>query len=196
MQATLIDPHFTGPIFELGKLALDRKKYADALRWFERIPADDSVYLEARFKMGISAYSMGDYNAAANYFREVAKTVPLGEVYNNLGASEFQAGQQAGIDDLHRAFEGDSRDITYLFNAAVVLLKENKSDDAAKRLHTLLEMRPNDTEAQALLTRATNRNDPARGDPKPLPPLRLKNYFNMTAFRQLKAVLQPKSGTE
>lgn len=195
MQAALIEPHFTGPLFELGKLALDRKKYADALRWFERIPPDDPVYIEARFKMGISAYSLGDYSTAANYFREVSKSVPLGEVYNNLGASEFQLGRPAALDDLHRALEGDANDSTYLFNTAVVLLKQNRLDDASKRLRTLLETHPNDAEARTLLTRAANR-DPSPGNAKSLPPLRLKNTFNVTAFRQLKAVLQLKSGTE
>jgi len=194
-QAALIEPHFTGPVFELGKLALDRKQYSEALRWFERIPADDPTYIEARFKMGISAYSMGDCSTAANYFREVSKSVPLGEVYNNLGASEYQLGQPAALDDLHRALEGDANDSTYLFNAAVVLLKQNKFDEASKRLHTLLEKRPNDTEARALLARAGSR-DPSPANAKPLPPLRLKNTFNVTAFRQLKAVLQPKSGAE
>ncbi len=123
MQAALIEPHFTGPLFELGKLALDRKKYSEALRWFEQIPADDPDYLEARFKLGISTYSMGDYGSAANYFREIAKTVPLGEVFNNLGAAEYQLGQPSGVEDLHRALDADANDSTYLFNAAVVALK-------------------------------------------------------------------------
>lgn len=195
MQAALIEPHFTGPLFELGKLALDRKKYSEALRWFERIPADDPDYLEARFKLGISTYSMGDYGSAANYFREIAKTVPVGEVFNNLGAAEYQLGQPTALDDLRRALEGDANDSTYLFNAAVIALKQNKWDEAAKRLHAILEIRPNDAEAKKLLAQAANR-DPKPADPKSAPPLRLKYTFNMTAFRQLKAVLQPKSGTE
>lgn len=195
MQAALIEPHFTGPLFELGKLALDRKKYADALKWFERIPQDDPVYIEARFKMGISAYSLGDYSTAANYFREVLKSVPLGEVYNNLGACEYQLGQPAALDDLRRALEGDANDSAYLFNVAVALLKQNKFDEAIKRLKTLLDGHPNDAEARTLLSRAQN-HDPALANPKSLPPLRLKNTFNVTAFRQLKAVLQLKGGAE
>ncbi len=187
LQAALIEPHFTGPVFELGKLALDRKNYAEALRWLDRIPPNDPAYIEARFRMGLSAYSVGDYSTAANYFREVSKSVPLGEVYNNLGVSEYQLGQPAALDDLHRALEGDATDSTYLFNAAVLLLKQNKVDEASKRLHTLLDSHPNDTDARALL---------AGTGSKSLPPLRLKNTFNVTAFRQLKAVLQPKAGTE
>lgn len=194
-QATLIEPHFTGPIFELGKLALDRKQYAAALKWFEQVPADDPDYLEARFKLGISTYSMGDYGSAANYFREVSKTVPVGEVFNNLGAAEYQLGQPAATDDLHRALEGDATDSTYLFNAAVVALKQNNWDEATKRLHAVLEIRPNDADAKKLLAQAGNR-DPKPANPKSALPMRLKNTFNMTAFRQLKAVLQPKGGTE
>jgi tetratricopeptide (TPR) repeat protein len=195
MQAALIEPHFTGPVFELGMLALDRKKYSEALRWFEQIPADDPDYLEARFKLGLSTYSMGDYGSAVNYFREIAKTVPLSEVFNNLGAAEYQLGQPSAMEDLHRALEGDANDSTYLFNAGVVALKQNNWDEATKRLHSLLENRPNDAEAKKLLAQTANR-DPKPADPKSLPPLRLKNTFNMTAFRQLKAVLQPKGGTE
>jgi tetratricopeptide (TPR) repeat protein len=195
-QAILIEPHFTGAAFELGKLELDRKKYSQAIQWFDHISPDDPAYIEARFKMGISAYSMGDYSTAANYFRDVLKAVPLSEVYNNLGACEFQLNQPAALEDFRHALEGNGTDTTYLFNTAAALLKNNKPDEALQRLHALLDRNPNDKEARSLLPRAGNAGSSAGTTPKPFPPLRLKNSFNMTAFRQLKAMLQAKGGTE
>ncbi|MBV8705540.1 MAG: hypothetical protein JO028_00005, partial [Acidobacteriaceae bacterium] len=50
-QANIIDPHFVGPIFELGKLAYEQKDYRQAVLWFGRVPATDSRYMDARFRM-------------------------------------------------------------------------------------------------------------------------------------------------
>jgi tetratricopeptide (TPR) repeat protein len=191
MQAAALDPHFSGPVFELGKLALARKNYREALTWFQRITPAEPRYPEARFKMGLSAYGAGDYNTSANYFRELLKTYPLNEVYNNLGAAEAQLNQPAGIDDLRRAAEGDPNDPTYLFNLGLALLKANRFDEAAKQFQAALDHNANDSEARTLLARAQNRQS-VSSDAKTSLPERLKLNFDATAFRQLKAMVQPK----
>ena len=190
MQAAALDPHFAGPAFELGKLALQRKDYAQALAFLQRINPPDPRYTEARFKMGLSAYGAADYTAAANYFREVLKTYPLNEVYNNLGAAEMQLNQPAAIGDLRRAVDGDSNDPTYLFNLGAALLKSDRFEDAAKALQGVLDRKPDDSDASALLERAQSHESSSSA--KPDIPERLKPNLDSTAFRQLKAMLQPK----
>lgn len=190
LQAAALDPNFSGPIFELGKLALQKKDYSQALTWFKRINAPDPRYTEARFKMGLSAYAVADYTAAANYFREVLKTYPLNEVYNNLGAAESQLNQTAALGDLHRAVDGDPNDPIFLFNLGAALLKNNRFEDAVTPLEAVLDRKPDDSEARTLLERAQNHESSSSA--KPDIPERLKSNLDATAFRQLKAMLQPK----
>jgi tetratricopeptide (TPR) repeat protein len=186
VQALAVDPKFTGPAFELGKLALSHNDYRQAIGWFEKIPPADPRYFEARFKMGLGAYGAGDYTAAAGYFTEVSKSFPLNEVYNNLGASEIELKSPAAVDDLKRAVDGDPNDSTYLFNLGLAQLQNKQFDAAAKRFQQVLDKDPDDFEAQTLLTHA-QQQDPAAARE------RLKKNFQDTAFRQLKAVLQSKS---
>ena len=190
MQAAAIDPHFTGPAFELGKLALARKDYRQSLTWFGRVPATDSRYPEARFRMGLAAYGANDFSGAANHFRDVAKLYPLNEVFNNLGAAEAQTNAPAATDDLRRALDGDAQDATYQFNTALRLLKTGAFDEAAKLFERVADRDTDDREAANLLAQA-RQHDPASGNSRIIP-FRLKQNFDGIAFRQLKAMLQPK----
>jgi tetratricopeptide (TPR) repeat protein len=189
-QAAAIDPHFAGPSFELGKITLDRKEYRQALTWFGRIPATDPRYVEARFRMGLAAYGAVDFAAAANYFREVGKTYPLNEVFNNLGAAESQTNSPAATDDLRRALDGDSGDAIYQFNNGLALLKSGSFEEASKLFGRVADRDPDDRETANLLERARQR-DPGVTGSRPVP-FRLKQNFDQIAFRQLKAMVQPK----
>lgn len=191
-QAITLDPHFSSPAFELGKLAFERKDYRKALEWFQHIAPNDPRYAETRFMMGLSAYGAGDYQSAVALFREVAQILPMNEVYNNLGAAENRLDQPVAIDDFRRAVDGDQNDATYLFNLGAALLKNNYFEEASKRLEAVLERNPQDSEARSLLDRARRREFTASGS-KNIAPERLKFNFDETAFRQLKAMLQPKA---
>lgn len=190
-QALVLDPHFTSPAFELGVIDLSQKDYRQALHWFGQIPAADRRYPEARFKMGLSAYGIGDYDSAATSFRELAKSFPMSEVFNNLGAAEAQLGSPAAMDDLKRALDGDPNNPTYLFNLGLALLKNNSFDEAARRLQIVADRKPNDTEARTLLDRARTREAWVPGG-KPATVERVVVTFDATAFRQLKAMVQPR----
>jgi tetratricopeptide (TPR) repeat protein len=191
-QALVLDRQFTAPAFELGQLAMERNDWQQAIRWFQRIPPIDPKYTEARFKMGLSAYSAGNYGASADYFRELAKTVPLNEVCNNLAAAENRLNLPAAIDDFRRALDGDRKDTAYLFNLGLALVKNKYFDEASKRLRELVNRDPDDAEARALLNRA-ERHEAASPNGESLPTERLKENFDAAAFRQSKAVLR--SGT-
>jgi tetratricopeptide (TPR) repeat protein len=190
-QAAAIDPHFAGPAFELGKLALERKEYRQSLTWFGHIPATDPRYVDARFRMGLAAYGAGDFSGAANYFREVATTYPMNEVFNNLGAAESQTNAPAALENLRRALDGDGSDPTYQYNLALALLKSGSFDEAEKLLGRVADRDSEDREAASLLDRARRRDTGSSG-PRTAMPFRLKLNFDQIAFRQLKAMLQPK----
>lgn len=190
LQAAALDPNFASPAFELGKLALQKKDYHQALAFFQRINPSYPRYTEVRFKIGITDYYLADYPSAISYFREVLKTYPLNEVYNNLGIAELQLNQPAALGDLHRAVDGDPNDSIYLFNLGAALWKSGRFDEAAKALQSLLDRQPDDADAAALLERAQTHESPATA--KPDIPERLKLSFNASAFRQLKALVEPK----
>jgi tetratricopeptide (TPR) repeat protein len=192
-QAIALEPQFVSPAFELGKLYLHEKDYRQAIQWLGHVGAGDPRYADARFRMGLSAYAMGDYNGATGYFRDVLKQFPMNEVYNNLGAAESELNMPAAIDDFRHALSGDPNDTIYLFNLGAALLRNNSFDEATKRLRAVLDRDADDSEAQALLDKAHQREQIPPGS-KPLAPERLKNNFDETAFRQLKAMLQPKGG--
>ena len=141
--------------------------------------------------MGLSAYNANDYTGAANYFREVAKTVPLNEVYNNLGAAEEQMGLSSAITDLRKAAEGDPNDLIYHFNLGEALLRNNSFDEAASHLQAVVDHDGDDTQARTLLDRA-RRRESSLPNARPLAPPRLKQNFDEMVYRQLKAMLQPK----
>ena len=189
LQAAAVDNKFSGPALELGKLALEQKQYAQALEYFGRINRTDPSYMEARFKMGLAAYSSGDYAGAVRNFREVSQGYPLSEVYNNLGASELQANDPGGMADLRRALESDPRSVTYLYNLGWAQLKTGSYDEASKTFQQILQ-HSDDADSRALAERA-RRHEPVTEAEK-IPGLRLKAGFSQTAFRQLKAMLQPK----
>jgi tetratricopeptide (TPR) repeat protein len=121
----------------------------------------------------------------------VAQLLPMNEVYNDLGAAENRLDQPVAIDDFRRAVDGDQNDTTYLFNLGAALLKNNYFEEATKRLEAVLEHDPEDGEARTLLDRARRREFTSSGN-KNVVAERLKFNFDESAFRQLKAMLQPK----
>jgi tetratricopeptide (TPR) repeat protein len=185
-QATKLDPQFVDASFELGRVQLSQNNYRQAVYTLQRIPSTDVRYSEARFYMGLASFRSGEYAAANGYFHEVAKQFPLSEIYNNIGAAENQLNQIAAIDDFRRALEGDQNDPTYLFNLSLALVKNSQFEEAADKLRAVVSQAPHDAEAQALLKKAVQHELLATGNK---PPERLKNSFNETAFKQLKAAL-------
>jgi tetratricopeptide (TPR) repeat protein len=188
MQALNVDPRFISPSLELGKVLWEKKDYRAAILALQHVPAGDSRFAEARFRMGLCAYAAGDFNEAAGYFREVAKTVPLNEVYNNLAAAEAALNQPAALDDFRRAFDGDPSDSTYAFNLGLALLRQNSYEEAVKHLTAAADHDPSDDETQALLSLAEDKTLFTAASRAPAP-VRLKLNFDATAFRELKAML-------
>lgn len=190
-QASSLNRSYASPAFELGKLYLQRKDFRQASEWLLRVPAGHPSYLEARFKLGLAAYGAADYRAAAGYFKEVSQTIPLSEVFNNLGAAENHMNQAAAIEDFRRAAEGDRADATYSFNLGLALYKAGLYDEAADHLKTTVERVPEDREANGLLARAEQREPYAAANGHPPGVERIKESFDETTFKELKAMLQP-----
>ena len=186
MQAARLDAAYSQPCFQLGKSYWGKKDYRVAAGWLGRVHQGDPHYLEAQFFLGLSSYQTGDYTAAAKCFETVAASVPLNEVYNDLGAAQTRSNLTAAIESFRKALEGDSADPDYRFNLGYALWKAGQYPAAADSLRAALEINPNDEEAAALLLHAERRESPRPGSEGHE---RLKTNYEEAAYRQLKAEL-------
>jgi len=185
-QAARLDATYSQPCFQLGKSYWRKKDYRDAAGWLGRVQRSDPHYLEAQFFLGLCYYQMGDYMASAKCFGTVAATVPLNEVYNDLGAAQTRSNLTAAIESFRKALEGDSTDPDYHFNLGYALWKAGQFPAAADSFRAVLERSPNDEEAAALLSHAERRELFRPGSEGHE---RLKTNYEETAYRQLKAEL-------
>jgi tetratricopeptide (TPR) repeat protein len=185
-QAARLDAAYSQPCFQLGKSYWSKKDYRVAAGWLGRVHRGDPHYLEAQFFLGLCTYQMGDHAAAAKCFETVAASVPLNEVYNDLGAAQTRNDLPAAIESFRKALEGDSADLDYRFNLGYALWRAGQFPAAADNFRTVLTSNPDDEEAATLLGRA-ERREPFR--PGSEGHERLKTNYEETAYRQLKAEL-------
>lgn len=190
-QAARLDPHYSQPCFHLGRLLWRRKDYKSAAEWFEKVAPTDSNYHEANFFLGLCRYSMGDFTGAQAAFQLVVRTVPLNEVYNDLGAALSRANLPGALENFRKAQEGDASDPVYQFNVGYALWKSNNFQAAAQYFRAVLDHDPNDTQATLLLERCDRLSGPRPGEPRTEGLERIKTNYEESAYLQLKAVLQP-----
>jgi tetratricopeptide (TPR) repeat protein len=189
-RAARLDAHYSQPCFQLGKIFWDKKDYKVAAGWLERVSRPDPHYLEAQFFLGLCRYNMANFSGAEECFQTVAASVPLNEVYDDLGAAQSRLNQpDAALASFRKALEGDTGDPDYHFNVGYSLWRAKQFDEAVESLRAVVERKPSDTEATSLLGRSLKREGPRPGDPKSEARERLKTNYEEAAFRQLQAEL-------
>jgi tetratricopeptide (TPR) repeat protein len=192
-QAARLDAHYSQPCFQLGKTFWDQKEYGIAARWLERVSRSDSHYLEAQFFLGLCRYYGGDFKGAEQAFQLVAASVPLNEVFNNLGAAQAQRNDSAAAGaSFRKALEGDDADPDYHFNLGCVLWQSGEYPAAVESFRAVVARNPDDAEATVMLGRALKQEGPRPGDPRTQVRERLKTNYEETAYRQLQAELSAK----
>lgn len=189
-QAVRLEPAFSQAVYQIGMLAFARKDYRSAGEWFEKVAATDARYRQSQFYLGICRYETGNFAGAQSAFELVSKTVPLNEVLNNLGAAQSRLNRQDyALDNFAKALEGDPSDPVYHFNVGYSLWRQKKFEAAAERFRAVLDRNPKDTEATTMLGRCLKQTGPPAVETERLE--RIKGTFEESAYRQLKAVLQP-----
>lgn len=191
-EAIRLDERFLGPRFELGKLYWDRKEYKLAADWLTRVPPGAPRYFEANFRLGLCRYYLGDFAGAQTAFERVAESVPLNEVFNNLGAAQSRRNLPEALESFRKALEGDESDPDYHFNVGYELWKRKEFAPAADSFRAALERNPEDAAATELLGKCLQGSEPRPGDAQSKGLARLKLNYEEGAYRQLKAALQGK----
>src|ERR1700735_4603819 len=143
LQAARLGESYSQPCFPLGKSYWRLQDYRAAGPWLARVNPSDPHYLEAQFFRGLCSYQTGDYAAAEKCFETVAATVPLNEVYNDLGAAQARHDGKAAIESFRKAVEGDSADADYHFNLACALWKAGEFRAASDRLRAAMARNAN-----------------------------------------------------
>jgi tetratricopeptide (TPR) repeat protein len=189
-QAVRLDPSFTPPCFELGKMQWEKKHYQAAVDWLARVTPAHSRHTEATFLLGVSRFYLGDYPGAQRAFESVLNEVPLNEVYNNLGVVQLRRGLPEAIGNLRKALEGDSNDPGYHFNLGYAYWKRGDFESGAESFRAAAARDPNDQDATLLLGRCLQRSGPRPGDNRVEGLERVKITFEESAYRQLRSILE------
>ena len=190
-RAARLEEHFSPPRFQLGRLYVSRKEYRDAADWLAQVKPESPHYYHASFLLGLCRYYIADYPGAEKAFRLVAEAVPLNEVFNNLGAAEVRRDPAQALEDFRKALAGDASDPAYHFNVGYALWKKGEFAAAADSFRAVLDRTPDDALAIAMLGRCLKQAGARPGDSRTENIERLKDTYEETAFRQLRAELEP-----
>lgn len=188
-QAARLDERFSLPQFELGRMYWANKEYRFAADWLARVKAAEPRYHEASFLLGLCRYFLADYAGAQAAFERVAESVPLNEVFNNLGAAQSKRNLPAALDNFRKALEGDPADPDYHFNVGYALWKRGEFAAAADSFRAVLDRNPDDAQATMMLGRCLGKKSPRVEDPNSEGLERVKLNYEEGAYRQLKAAL-------
>jgi len=192
-QAARLDPDFSPPAFELGKLHFERKEYREAAQWLEHVGPTENHYRDATFFLGYSRYQAGDFEAARKAFQTVVEKVPISTVWNNLGAAESRLNLPQAVETFRKARDQDPSDPDYHFNLGYALFKKGDFAAAADRFRAVLDRDPGDQMATLLLGRCLKKQGLRAGtasDARLQALERLKDTYEERVYFQLKSILE------
>jgi tetratricopeptide (TPR) repeat protein len=190
--AVRLEPTFGQAQFRLGLALYERREYRSAAEAMGRVPAGSPRGRAALFYLGLARYNQGDFAAAARGWLALSEQVPMGEVFNNLGAAMSRAGEAGAVNAFEKAVETDPSDPEYHFNLGYALWRTGQFEKAAASLRLSLERRTEDDLATLILGRCLQRVGPRPGDLRTEAAERLKTTYNESAFLALKAMLRDK----
>jgi tetratricopeptide (TPR) repeat protein len=191
IQAARLDGHYSRPCFQLGKNYWEKHEYKVAAGWFTRVGPFDPRYLEAQFFLGLCRYHFEDFAGARQSFQLVSQTMPLNEVFNNLGAAEVRLNDYAAASaSFQKALEGDSADPDYHFNLGYTAWRAGNYAAAVESFRAVLDRAPDDQEATLMLGRSLKSESARPGEPHMEDRVRIKTNYEEEAYRQLQAELK------
>ena len=132
--------------------------YAHDLRRLLELERGQRHLLKTAYEETISAFAGAleakDFGTGAEAsFKAVAESVPLNEVFNNLGAAQSRLNEPQTLENLKKALEGDDSDPDYHFNLGSVQWRAGQFAAAADSFRAALARKSDDGEATEMLGR-------------------------------------------
>jgi tetratricopeptide (TPR) repeat protein len=181
-QAVKLNPDFSEAWMALSREDYSGQRYEQAAEAFAKVQGSDADALEAGFYRGLALMFSGEYVKAESAFAGVARVLPLAPVLNNQGVAVSRQGHDGTA--LFRQAEGaDPAAADYHFNLAVSLNRHGDNAGAQAELAQYLKLRPNDSEAQQILTAWKDVSSTVE------PLERIVRGFDAVAFRQVAVML-------
>lgn len=207
--ASQLDPTNHRAAYALGQYYFEEKDYADSVHWLALMDAKDSDFLSSLFLSGVDNFFLGHDQEAQRDFEQLSATMPLNEVWNNLGVlAARRADYTAALKDFTRADHGDPSDAVYDFNLGACYVDLGEYSSATKYLKQAETQSPDDLGVRALLAYALGKSGDQGGsraeldwvashDGKSmaslsdgiLPQPRIKKQYNGAAFQLLYAAV-------
>jgi tetratricopeptide (TPR) repeat protein len=196
-QSARLDPDYSPPAFELGKIHFERKEYREAAQWLEHVGPTENHYRDASFFLGFARYQAGDFEGAQKAFQMISEKVPISSVLNNLGAAQSRQNLPQAVEMFRKALEQDPSDPDYHFNLGYALFKKGDFAAAADRFREALDRDPGDQMATLLLGRClrkqglrASKGDASASDARLQALERLKDTYEERVYFQLKSILE------
>ncbi len=148
--ATSLDPKLTEAHKLLG-VAYDQKGFAQRAKdSYERAIKAEPEDAETLNNLGFSLYQNGNYRAAIDRLKRAAKLAPTDErILNNLGLAFCRMGK---FDEAYKSFARAAGPLAGNLNAARMLERFGRDDDAIKYYEAAKNIDPNNTFATRRLT--------------------------------------------
>ncbi len=145
-------PNYPEAIFQLGKVYSLQKDYATSSLWLQRLTLKNKNYSAATFLLGLDYLQLKSYEKAAGEFQQLSQSLPLNEIYSNLGIAMSFCGQnEKATEAFEKALEGDSSSADSHFNLAYHLWRTGEFGKAEQTLRALVQRNDQDGQAYYLL---------------------------------------------
>ena len=146
---------YAAAAFELARLKYESGEYKEALELFEKLDQKATRYDEAQFYIAISLDMTGETGKALDVLQKLAQTLPLYEVYNNIGVLFIKKKQyEEALKHLKPAADAAPRDTDVMVNLGYAYYLAKDFANAESVLKKEIDRRPSDGEAQYLLSKA------------------------------------------
>jgi Flp pilus assembly protein TadD/TolB-like protein len=145
--------------FELGRIRYDDHDFKGALEEMRTVDEKSPRFDEALFYTAVAEDKLGQTDKATSDLLRLKTTLPLYEVYSNLGVVYLRKKQYAdAIAHLKPAWDASPRDTDVSFNLGLAYFLSGDNKNAVAVLQAEVERRPTDGEAFYILSKAADAN--------------------------------------
>lgn len=147
------DPQNGDLAFRLASLEFDARRWQDALKHLDFVPADHPLNTNACRLRAEILYQTGGYAESAELYERCRRTNPDDpEILNNLGNCRFKIGEFEEAEQLyHKVIDAGHANPQVYRNLGIALARQNKVDDAIFTLESYVDLNPDDVESFGFL---------------------------------------------